>query len=55
MSVKVQSEHILTTKVLVPLGLGGWVSGKVHYEHILATKVLMPVEGLGVRENALFR
>ena len=46
-SGKVHYEHILVTKVLMPMegGWGGWVSGKVHYEHILATKVLMPVEG----------
>ena len=53
-SGKVHSEHILATKVLIPMG-GGCVSGKVHYEHIFATKVLMPMGGLGVWENALFR
>ena len=62
-SGKVHYEHILATKVLMPMGGGGGggegVSGKVHYEHILATKVLMPVGGgwgggvLGVWESAL--
>ena len=45
-SGKVHSEHILATKVLMPMG-GGGVSGKVHPEHILAAKVLMPVGGGG--------
>ena len=53
MSGKVHSEHIVATKVLMPVW-GGGVSGKVHSEHIVATKVLMPVgRGLGVWECAL--
>ena len=36
-------EHIVATKVFMPMVVGGGVSGKVHYEHILATKVLMPM------------
>ena len=42
-SGKVHSEHIVATKVLMPMG--GGVSGKVHSEHILATKVLMLIGG----------
>ena len=45
MSGKVHSEHIVATKVLMPVG--GGVSGKVHSEHIVATKVLIPVGGGG--------
>ena len=49
LSGKLYSEHIVATKVLMPMGGGGgWVSGKVHYEHIVATKVLMPMGGGGV-------
>ena len=48
MSGKVHSEHIVATKVLMPVWGGGcWVSGKVHSEHIVATKVLMAVGGGG--------
>ena len=50
-SRKGHSEHIVATKVLMPVG---GVSRKVNCEHILATKVLMPVGGLGVRESALW-
>ena len=53
MSGKVHSEHIVATKVLMPVWGG---SGKVHSEHIVATKVLMPIGGgggLGVRECVL--
>ena len=56
MSGKVHSEHIVVTKVLMPMGVGwvgGWVSRKVHSEHIVATKVLMPVGGGGIRESVL--
>ena len=55
MSGKVHSEHIVATKVLMPVGGGGGGSGKVHSEHIVATKVLMPMQGGlgGVRESAL--
>ena len=54
-SGKVHSEHIVATKVLMPMGGRGWVSRKVHSEHIVATKVLMPMQGGlgGVRESAL--
>ena len=43
LSRKVHSEHIIATKVLMPMG----VSGKVHSEHIVATKVLMLWGGAG--------
>ena len=39
------SEHIVATKVLMPVG--GGMSRKVHSEYIVATKVLMPVGGRG--------
>ena len=59
-SGKVHSEHIVATKVLMPVGGGGgvWLSGKVHSEHIVATKVLMLVcvcvgGGGGFWESAL--
>ena len=42
-SGKVHSEHIVATKVLMPVG--GGVSRKVHSEYIVATKVLMPMGG----------
>ena len=53
MSGKVHSEHIIATKVLMPMGGGVWVSRKVHSEHIVTTKVLMPMGGGGIRESAL--
>ena len=45
MSGKVHSEHIVATKVLMPMGEGGGSRKvhSVHSEHIVATKMLMPV------------
>ena len=53
-SRKVHYEHILATKVLMPMGGVRGVSGKVHYEHIFATKVLMPVGGCWVSGKVHF-
>ena len=46
-SGKVHSEHIVATRVLMPVGEGGVVSRKVHSEHIVATRVLKPMGGRG--------
>ena len=50
-SGKVHYEHILATKVLMPVGGGGGVSGKIHYsgnvpgnEHILG----LPARGMQI-------
>ena len=42
MSGKVHSEHIVATKVLMPMR--GWVSGKVHSDHILATSARYAID-----------
>ena len=44
MSRKVHSEHIVATKVLMPVGGGGRVTGKVHFEYIVPTSARYAID-----------